>query len=92
MRSCLCRRRGLQRKIRCGNARDLDLSADRLLFEKILLSRRTVDVTIDVDVGRAMSDMITCNGAVNRVPGGVVIICALASEGVQVIWPCRYNV
>ena len=33
-----------------------------------------------------------CNGAVNRVPGGVIRIGGFSSEGVLVIWSHRYTV
>ena len=35
------------------------------------------------------SGRIPCNGAVKRVPGGVVCVEGLASEGVLVIWSHR---
>ena len=45
-------------------------------------------ITIDVDIDCSVSVRIPCNGAVKRVPGGVVCIGGLASEGVWAIL-CR---
>ena len=50
---------------------------------------KTVDITVDVDLGRAVSDRITCNGAVEQVPGDVICTGRLASEGVWAIWSYR---
>ena len=62
---------------------------ERLLFTTIMVPCKTVDITVDVDLGRAVSDRITCNGAVEQVPGDVICTGRLASEGVWAIWSYR---
>ena len=52
------------------------------MFATIMTPRGNVDV----DVGRDVSERITCNGAAKRVPGSIVCTGELASEGVRVIW------
>ena len=51
----------------------------------IVTPRSTVDVAVDVDVGRDVSGRIPCNGYEQWVLGGVVCTGGLASEGVRVI-------
>ena len=52
-------------------------------------------VSIKYKTGEKILVMLNISGAYNatveRVPGGVVHIGGLASEGVLVIWYCRYT-
>ena len=45
-------------------------------------SRVTVDAAVAIDVGRAVLGIIPCNGAEQRVPGGIVRTGRLAGGGV----------
>ena len=58
----------------------------------IVLSHSNIDITVHVDVGWAVLGRIPCNGVVKQVPGGVVRIGGMASEGVSFIWSLRYTV
>ena len=80
---------GLQRRIRRNNGRYIDTAVGRSLAVMIVTPRGTVDVAIDVDVGQDVSGDISFNGDVKWFPGGVVCTGIFASEGVQVICPCR---
>ena len=73
---------------RFGKGWAIDAVAEHLIFAAIVTLWGTVDIDVEVDVGRVVSDRIQCNGAVKLVPGGVVCTGGLASEGVQVIWYC----
>ena len=84
--NCWCQWWVSQRPIRLGNGWDLGVAADCLMFVTIVVPCRTVDVTIDVEVGRAVLGRISCNRSVKRFPGDVIRTNGLANEGVQVIW------
>ena len=73
----------MRRQIRHGNGWALDIAADHFMFVMIVIPYRTIDVAVDVD--RAVSGRIPCNGAVKWFPGGIVCYSVLASEGVWVI-------
>ena len=52
------------------------------MFATIVVPRRAVDVTVDVDVGWSILGSIPCNRAVKQVPGGVNFTSGLVSEGI----------
>ena len=76
---------GLQRRIRRNNGRYIDVAVGHLLYGMIMMTRGTINIAIDLDVGRAVLARIQCNRAEQLVPGGVVCNCGLARESVQVI-------
>ena len=65
-----------------GNERALVTVMERLLFVSIVKFFGTVDIAEDIDVDWSMLVRIPCNGAVKRVPGGVVPTDGSSIEGV----------
>ena len=76
------------RPIKRNSGKDIDVAVERLLFMTTVMLRRTVGVAVDVDVVWDVSVRVPCNGAVQRVPEGIVSNVGLVSEGVQVTWSC----
>ena len=78
--NCQCWWWGSRRRIRYGNGQALGIAAEHFLFTATVMTRGTVDLIVDVDVGCAISVKIPCNGAVKRVPRDVFYTGGLASE------------